>query len=67
MLHTNHEEASGFLVSDVDSGPVRPDQHHRVQPLILLSTAAHHGGPVGVQLRGLCVQEGSLAELCGVC
>lgn len=43
------QDPSGFFVPDVDGRPVRPDQHHRVLPLVFLPAAADHRRPVGVQ------------------
>lgn len=42
------QDPSGLFVPDVDGGPVRTDQYHRVQPLVFLPAAADHRRPVGV-------------------
>jgi len=65
QIDWHHEDTSGFFVSDADCGSIRPDQHHRVQSLILLSAAANHWRPVGVQLRSLSVDEHRLVTYPG--
>lgn len=62
QIDWHHEDAPRFFVSDVDCRSIRPDQHHRVQSLISLPATAHHRRPVGVELRGLNVEQWGLTE-----
>lgn len=61
-LWTHLQDSPGLLVADVDSGPVRPDQDHRVQPLVLLPAAADHRGPAGAHVDGLSVDQSRLKD-----